>query len=161
MPGEPALPGSEEAGPAFCLQLRIPADTLAVREALVRICDALLQRGEREEDLGTVQIVLAEVLNNIVEHAYAGQEAGAEIEIALSRAPEGLWCHVVDQGRQMPGDSLPEGNLPPFSADDLPEGGFGWHLIRLLSQDLAYRRSEGRNHLTFRLGGLPPQEQSA
>ena len=116
MPGEPALPGSEEAGPAFCLQLRIPADTLAVREALVRICDALLQRGEREEDLGTVQIVLAEVLNNIVEHAYAGQEAGAEIEIALSRAPEGLWCHVVDQGRQMPGDRRPD--APPCSGDD-------------------------------------------
>lgn len=159
MPAEPGPSVSGDTGSVHCLQLVIPADTLAVRNALVRMCDTLVLRSLPEEQRGTVEIVLAEVLNNIVEHAYSAEEG--EIEITLRRAPEGLFCQVVDQGRRMPGDRLPEGNLPLVTDDNLPEGGFGWHLIRTLSQDLAYSRSEGRNRLTFRLVTARPSEQSA
>jgi serine/threonine-protein kinase RsbW len=159
MSAEAGLPISREAGSAHCLQLVIPADTLAVRDALTRMCDALILRNLPEGDRGTVEIVLAEVLNNIVEHAYADDTG--EIEITLRRAPEGLICQIVDQGRRMPDDRLPEGKLPPIAEDDLPEGGFGWHLIRTLSQELVYSRSQGRNRLTFRLGSVPSAEQSA
>ena len=42
--------------------------------------------------------------------------------------------------------------MPPLGAvEDLPEGGFGWHVIRTLSKDLHYRRENGRNQLSFRL----------
>lgn len=149
MPGEQAVPGPEDAGSVHCLQLVIPADTLAVRSALVRMCDTLVLQGLTEEDRGTVEIVLAEVLNNIVEHAYA--DGPGAIEVTLRRAPDGLQCQVIDHGVRMPGDRLPEGTLPPITGDDLPEGGFGWHLIRALSKDLSYSRSAGRNRLTFRL----------
>jgi serine/threonine-protein kinase RsbW len=33
--------------------------------------------------------------------------------------------------------------------DDLPEGGFGWFLIRELTKDLQYVRHEDQNRLTF------------
>lgn len=159
MPAEPGLTVFTDAGSVHCLQMVIPADTLAVREALVRMCDTLVLRDLPEDERGTVEIVMAEVLNNIVEHAYADDESG-KIEVILRRASAGLMCQVVDQGRRMPDESLPEGNLPAISPDDLPEGGFGWHLIRTLSQDLAYTRSEGRNYLTFRLGVMPFDGQS-
>ena len=54
----------------------------------------------------------------------------------------------------MPGGRPPAGRLPD-GADcalvDLPEGGFGWHLIRTLTRDLAYVRSGGCNRLSFLL----------
>lgn len=158
MPAETGLPVSVEPGSVRCLQLVIPADTLAVRNALVRMCDTLVLHSLPEDERGTVEIVLAEVLNNIVEHAYATGEG--QIEITLRLGPGGLLCQVEDQGLRMPGDRLPEGSLPPVSDDNLPEGGFGWHLIRSLSQDLVYSRTDGRNRLTFRLGKAAPPEQS-
>jgi hypothetical protein len=35
----------------------------------------------------------------------------------------------------------------PCAHDDLPEGGFGWALLRRLTRDLAYQRHEDRNRL--------------
>lgn len=159
MPAETDLAEQGEPGSVHSLQLVIPADAFAVRTALVRMCDALILRSLSEEQRGTVEIVLAEVLNNIVEHAYATEEG--QIEITLRRAPESLFCQIVDQGRRMPGNQLPEGTLPPVSPDNPPEGGFGWHLIRSLSQELAYSHSGGRNRLTFRLGMATVPGQSA
>jgi serine/threonine-protein kinase RsbW len=34
-------------------------------------------------------------------------------------------------------------------ADDLPEGGFGWYLIRTLARDVRYDRNGVTNCLTF------------
>lgn len=157
MPIEPADPSWAEAGAVNCLQIVIPADTLAVRDALMRMCDALVLQSLTEDQRGTFEIVLAEVLNNIVEHAYA--EGAGEIEVTLRRGPEGLLCQVVDQGARMPGDRLPSGTLPPITDADPPEGGFGWHLIRTLSTDLAYSRVGGQNRLTFRVGATAPAKQ--
>ncbi len=97
------------------------------------------------------ELVLAEVLNNIVEHALAGQPDG-RIDIDISAAaPSGLTCCIRDNGRAMPGGVLPSGDLPDICVDlrDMPEGGFGWHLIRSLTSDLTYRRSAGGNALSF------------
>ena len=98
---------------------------------------------------GRIEIVLAEVLNNIVEHAYA--ERQGEITIEVSKGPAGIGCRILDTGAAMPGLALPEGTLAPHDPDDLPEGGFGWFLIRSLTEDLRYSRQSGMNELSFRL----------
>jgi len=75
-----------------------------------------------------------------------------KIEVSVRVAQGALICTVIDQGLPMPGECLPEGRLPEVrGVEELPEGGFGWHLIRTLSRDLAYRRIDGRNELRFRL----------
>lgn len=128
----------------------IPSDPLAVREALTALFDRLIAGPLHDEARDAAQIVLAEALNNIVEHAYA--LAPGEIEVTIDLSPGGMICHIMDAGLPMPGGALPDGALAPLaSADDLPEGGFGWHLIRTLSEDLHYRREGGRNLLTFRI----------
>lgn len=131
--------------------LVIPGNALAVRNGLRALLDSLLLQSLQEDERGTAEIVLAEALNNIVEHAYAGNDG--EIEIALHVSQDALVCTISDNGRPMPDNALPAGDLADHSSmDDLPEGGFGWHLIRSLSQELDYRRENGRNHLTFRIG---------
>jgi serine/threonine-protein kinase RsbW len=122
----------------------------AVRDILVRIAAAQPMTDLSPDLHGTAQIVLAEVLNNIVEHACVGTEG--EISVTLWHTAQGLACRVVDDGRAMPDGSLPDGRLPDIadlSPDDLPEGGFGWHLIRTLTHSLHYSRVGDRNQLDF------------
>jgi serine/threonine-protein kinase RsbW len=136
--------------PVVSTQVTIPGDPLAVREGLKALFETVVLRNLPEDGRGTAEIVLAEALNNIVEHAYA-HHAG-DIEISLHLRPNELICRITDTGQPMPDDQLPEGKLAGFTPDgELPEGGFGWFLIRSLSQDLHYRREGGRNLLSFRL----------
>lgn len=136
------------------LQLMIPGDALAVRQALQAMVEALTHRGLDACDRGTAEIVLAEVLNNIVEHAFEGRTG--EIEVTIRVGAADLECQVVDDGHPMPGEAMPAGTAPPVPPEgEAAEGGFGWFLIRSLSQDLSYRRAEGRNLLSFRLVKTP------
>lgn len=128
----------------------IPSDPMAVRQALCALFDSLMAGRMSADARDTAQIVLAEALNNIVEHAYA--HTSGEIEVTVDVSPLGLTCRIMDAGLPLPGGALPQGALPALRlGDDLPEGGFGWHLIRTLSEDLDYRREGGRNFLTFRI----------
>lgn len=135
---------------ASSITLTIPGHETAVRDGLRALLDTLLLRSLPEDGRGTAEIVLAEALNNIVEHAYAHHDG--EIEVSLQLQQNQLLCHISDSGLPMPGGELPDGILPALGAfEDLPEGGFGWHLIRSLSKDLQYRREGDRNLLSFRL----------
>lgn len=133
-------------------RLTLPGDALAVRDGLRALFDLQALRHLSPDERATAELVLAEALNNIVEHAYALHPG--EIELWLHMTGTGILCRITDSGAPMPGAALPAGLLPPPDAQgDLPEGGFGWFLIRSLAQDLDYRRVQGRNELTFRLEG--------
>lgn len=109
-------------------------------------CDPLARL--TEDSRGTVEIVLAEVLNNVVEHAYASFPG--QIAVSITRGDGYLFFRMVDDGLPMPGGVAPGGKLAGArNFQDLPEGGFGWHLIRTLSQDLTYVRDGNQNVLTF------------
>lgn len=125
------------------------ATPLAVREALGQLFHhpALQSFGPTTRD--TAEIVLAEVLNNIVEHAYGGH--GGHITVQVEVLADRLLCQIHDGGRPMPGLELPQGQLRRLRDDDLPEGGFGWHLIRSLARDLAYVRRQDLNTFSFRV----------
>lgn len=129
------------------IRLVLQSDARSVRTALRELFVAAPMRHLPEAERDTAEIVLAEVLNNIGEHAYA--MSGGEIEVTIRHGADGLACTVIDRGVRMPGATLPRGEMPPLA--DLPEGGFGWHLIRVLARDLTYRREADRNELRFRL----------
>lgn len=124
-------------------------DPEAVRRVLVQTQAWMVAVGVPSPLRGQAEMVLAEVLNNIVEHAYDG--GSGPIDLRLRPCSGGLICLVSDQGLPMPGSALPSGDCPSVetSLQDLPEGGFGWYLIRLLARDLRYRRFAGRNRLGF------------
>lgn len=116
-----------------------------------------MQCGLPEEACGRSEIVLAEALNNIVEHAYAGC-AGGEIRLRLEVSASQIAVTLTDRGRALRGLDLPAGRRPDLdlSCDALPEGGFGWFLIRELSESLEYSRRDGCNFLTLRLPRRSP-----
>lgn len=144
------------------LRLEFRADPVSVQQSLVQMLDLPPLSGLSDEDRSVAELVLAEVLNNVTEHAYG--PGGGRVTVSLCGDPAGIRCRVTDEGRAMPGERLPEGSLPggPGTAlADLPEGGFGWHLIRSLSLGLTYARVDGQNRLGFLLphGGVDLADQ--
>ena len=83
-----------------------------------------------------------------------------EAEDACHHAPDGLHLAVSDEGLPMPDLQAPLGLPQEIDRPvcDLPEGGFGWFLIRDLAKDLSYRRLAQENRIDLRLPvGLPPR----
>lgn len=134
------------------LHLDVDATPIGVRHGLQQIRQTLGHWGLEDDDVGTAEMVLAEVMNNIVEHAYSDRD-DASLHLSAWQWHGGLAVHVVDSGLPMPGGKLPDGHAKRLDVDltDLPEGGFGWALIRELTVDLNYCRSNGKNHLRFRV----------
>ena len=133
------------------IHMRFPGRFMAVREALHSVMTQLAVLDLSEDGFASTELVLAEALNNVVEHAYATREG--EIELDLRLCGGALACKVTDTGRPMPQGTPPSGNALVVNVplDEVPEGGFGWFLIRSLTHELAYRRERRANHLSFKL----------
>lgn len=128
----------------------IPSQYSAVREALSNLLTTLREAGVGAEDTGTIELVLAEALNNVVEHAYR-EDPDHSFVLTSSVSEAGLAVRMTDQGVPMPGLALPSGNLPDIDTglQDLPEGGFGWALIHTLTEELTYQRVDDQNVTSF------------
>ncbi|SLN59154.1 serine-protein kinase RsbW [Roseivivax jejudonensis] len=148
-------PSSGRAGAAVgdaATTLHLHATPVDIRSALLRFEADLRVAGLNAAQAGLSALVVGEALNNVAEHALRGCPAG-RIEVRAILEPGHLSVLVEDQGAPMPGLALPRGDLPDLSRDlsDLPEGGFGWHLIRALTHSLDYSRTHGRNRLRMRI----------
>jgi serine/threonine-protein kinase RsbW len=97
-----------------------------------------------------VEMTLAEVLNNIVEHAYATAPPG-RVVLTLQRFPARLACEAIDHGKPMPDFRIPLGTItePPDDRAFIAEGGWGWAMIRSLTTHLSYQRVGPANRLRF------------
>lgn len=124
-----------------------------VRNTLGKLRRALVALGTPDTGLDIAELVLAEILTNIVKHAYAGREAD-EISIEATARGPSVDFKICDHGHPMPDGQLPAARHieAVTTIEDLPEGGFGWLIIRHHAQDLIYHRSGDRNQLSFRLG---------
>jgi serine/threonine-protein kinase RsbW len=143
--------------------LRFVANRGHVATALRDLADHLRSLGCAPGLIDDGAIVLAEVLNNIEEHAYSG-EAGHPVSVRLEASEERLRYVVEDRGSRFPSNGLPGAEMPasdPAAVDTLPEGGFGWPLVRKLTSDVAYVRDGETNRLVFCLPARPSGEDPA
>jgi serine/threonine-protein kinase RsbW len=142
-------PGRADPTPVAALCL--PALDIVTPVILSRICAAIRHAG-----LGalcdTAQIVLAEALNNVAEHAYGANTLGA-VSVRVERWDNDLCLRITDWGSPVPTTTLTSKEPPdPLS---LSEGGYGWFLIGTLVTDLTYDRQGCRNDLTLVLDLCP------
>lgn len=104
--------------------------------------------GIDEDSADTLRLCVAEALNNIVEHAYNGSD-GKPIYANVQFHDDRYEVMLIDEGKAMPGGKIPDGSVD-FDLDDideLPEGGFGWMLIRDQMDTIDYERRDGCNYL--------------
>lgn len=144
--------GSRATSRGQVLHLLFPGDAASVRRALKTAMDVFRDMAPGGALTGLVEIVLAEALNNIVEHAYGDHGRGL-VDLEVEHRTSALVFRILDEGLPMPGGDAPSAKAQDLdvAVEDLPEGGFGWFLIRELTEDLSYRRVGDRNELTFRM----------
>jgi serine/threonine-protein kinase RsbW len=126
------MPGSAAQLPA---ELTIHADTWDARRASVWLESAALARKVPPEQIVRLDHCLDEALANVVTHG----------------GPTALACPVQLQFgvRRSQGTCTAEPTPRPASLAEAKPGGLGLLMIRNFADDLSYRRSEGRNHLTI------------
>ncbi len=125
--------------------VRFPATPPKVRECLLYLREWL--HGV-VDDVGEVELVLAELLNNVAEHGYPA-DTGGDVSVTLEVEQGALRLEICDRGGVLPDFLMEHKTLPdPL---DLPEGGFGWPLIHALTEDISYNRKDGVNQLQCRM----------
>lgn len=134
-------------------ELRLQVAILSVQEEVTNVVDQIshwLRKHTVEEGaICEVQLVLAEALNNVVEHAYLYAEDG-EIDILIRLRPDQLLAVIKDRGQRFDGPPpLKEMDVENMEFEELPEGGFGWNLIRTLTDNVEFERKNKQNCLTL------------
>lgn len=154
-----------ERDPFVPFSLTLDGAEEAVRDGLARAMACLAPLMLTPEEAGTVELVLAEALNNVVEHALAGSGGTTRIDIQGRHDAAGLHLLLIDRGSPMPAGKAPGGQAPEVAVetDALPEGGFGWFVIHTLARRVRYSRVGSENHLALLLdvgregaGGIRP-----
>ncbi len=97
-----------------------------------------------------LNLILEELVTNIISYAY-GDDRGKEhiITVNFKRKGDYLEVEVVDDGAAFD----PLGVPPPDQHKDidrLEPGGLGIHLVRNLTDEVAYHRENGYNIFTFK-----------
>ena len=124
------------------LALCLPAIGATTPLILGRIC-AVLAGTSDVSKRETVEIALAEVLNNVVEHGCNAACGAVALKLSLTKTK--IAVTVTDWGQPYPESAIPDGNPPdPYA---LEEGGYGWFLIKSLATDIRYTRIKQTNHL--------------
>lgn len=132
------------------LSLRFSSSPNCVRGALATLKAFLTEQRVPQDMTMNAEIVTAELLNNIVEHAYK-EDPNGTIWLDAGLCLDCLCVKVRDEGVKMPDDTLPSGQLPPSDGplESLPEGGFGWYLLHSLTEKLRYTRAQTMNITEF------------
>lgn len=120
----------------------IPATVAAVRDLLEDIERAQDMAALTPDERDCTLLVLAEALNNVVEHGYGGRDGWIAVLPGPGRT--GRDWRIVDAAAPMP-QSCRQPGLP----EGMAEGGFGWPLILALTRRVAIRRRWGLNILSL------------
>lgn len=128
------------------VQLRLPArpeNVALVRQAMSGIADALTVDPALVADIKTA---VTEACNNVVLHAYSGEEDDGRLEVDANPASEAVTITVRDFGGGM---------QPRAAVDELSSPGLGLPLIAALTDQFEIRGGSGRGievRMVFLLG---------
>ena len=152
MPTNAARVQTDPMGTGRFLSLRMPSSNEGVRECIAVSAAFVREVGGSEQDLTAVELAMAEVLNNVVEHAYGDQGVGP-MTLEIEALEDEIRLRIRDSGYPMPKGRLPSGQAADTTLADFEqdEGGYGLHMIRQLAKKLRYTRVGEENHLTFRM----------
>ena len=91
-------------------------------------------------------LCVEELLVNSIKHGYGGT-AAPDIEVDVQLTPAALIIEVSDGAP--PFDPTSDSAAPDVDAelDDRPVGGLGIHLVKQMTDEMSYRRDNGRNRV--------------
>ena len=100
-----------------------------------------------QKDINGLRISIDEICSNIVLYAYKGRERG-NIQIELERKEDLLIVNIIDTGIEFDYSTIEKPDLHKFVFEGR-RGGFGFHLVKKLNDEVRYKREGNRNIFTF------------
>ncbi len=119
---------------------------------LERLHDAVAELGEvgnwPPDLVFQVDLVLEELIVNTVNYGY-DDDARHGIKIALTSDADVFTVEIIDDGHAF--NPLSDAPEPDLDAEigDRPIGGLGIHLMRVMMDEVNYRREQDKNYLTL------------
>lgn len=144
-------------------EIALRADFAEIGPAVDRLMEAAAPMLGSEEAASDLRLAVTEALNNIVEHS--GHPPHLPVRIQVGPRPDGCWLRIVDRGGPLPTGLIDGTWRAPETvscgedadADWLPEGGWGWLLIRGAVDRIVYDRQDGVNRLWLAKSGSAPE----
>jgi serine/threonine-protein kinase RsbW len=129
-------------------RLEIHVDAGDIRRASEWLSGQCLPRGVPEAQIQRLDLCLNEVLANLIDHAGPGAlEAWVELELLMSSPQQGQVALVVSDGGESFDPLAFTPKAVPRSLAEAEPGGLGLMMVRSFSDELNYRRADGRNEL--------------
>lgn len=125
-----------------------PAIIASLPEAMEFISSFARARGFGTRRINEIQLAAEEALVNVFSYAYP--EGPGEVEVICTFDPgERLTIEIIDSGIPFDVLSAPE---PDLTADieERPIGGLGVHFMKVLMDEVQYKREGGKNILTLK-----------
>lgn len=136
------------------MKFRLDDQADSVSRLVEQIEMALMAEGVPMNVIYAVNLCVEELVVNSVNHGYGGA-AAADIEVDVERQGQRLIIDISDGAAAF--DPTTEAAEPDIEAevDDRPIGGLGIHLVKRLTDEMTYRRVNGRNHVRLVKGFEP------
>jgi anti-sigma regulatory factor (Ser/Thr protein kinase) len=132
--------------PIFSLQLPAELDHLPIFLDHVR---QTAQAAGLADAQGTrLELAVEEALVNVFNHAYARQDSPGAVTCKVGIEADGLTVEIVDEGPPFDPLARPDPDTT-LELEQRQPGGLGIFMIRELTDEVRYRREEGRNVLTI------------
>ncbi len=114
------------------LELRFPASASKLKDVRVQVHDAASRGGCSAECADEVVLAVDEACQNVIRHAYAGDESG-EIVLQIERADDRLLLWLRDFAPR-----IDPARVEPRDLENVRPGGLGVHLIRELMDECGF-----------------------
>jgi len=131
----------------------VEADAPGTRVASTWLAESALALDVPSQEVDRLDVCLNEILANIIRHGASGSHPPPppiQIFLQVDRDVAGAKATVTvsDQGAAFDATLAPVRPQATSLADTEP-GGLGLMMVRSFSDELSYRFSDGRNHLSF------------
>src|ERR1700736_2088606 len=142
-----AIPAGEHCVVGESLTIEVPSYRAAIAHASEQADSWLLPHQPTPQARNLVLLAIEELVTNCIEYGYDDADVHT-IRIVLSIHDQYLTMTVIDDGHPFDPLTVPP---PDFSVQvqDRPIGGLGIHMLRKLSDHIAYERRDGANRLTL------------
>ena len=132
-------------------EIRIHPTTREVRRASLWLEQAAAGEGVPADQIVRLDQCLDEALANVINHGGpTAHSAHVVLQLAVHHATPQCSAElvIVDEGRPFDPSAASEARPKAASLAEANLGGLGLAMMRSFSDELRYRRADGRNHLT-------------
>jgi len=127
----------------------LPADLRSLPEFLEFVVQGAKDAECSEEKLWKLELALEEAVVNVIRYTYPEGKAGT-IQVGYRPEANGWFCvRICDAGQAFDPLSVGPPLLTP-KIEERPIGGLGIFFIKLMADEIGYRRENDMNHLTLR-----------